>query len=149
MNAVSRGSLRHLARSSSIATPPLSISAPSQTSPSVLLLPAAFSRAFARLRLSNVSQDINSIYNVLELLQGRVRSTEALVMVKLDIARNRILTAGLIFSMGSACLTVGALVSGLFGEPPSPPLRHLRRVLEDAKHPNFLSAFSCGSDRVV
>ena len=62
------------------------------------------------------SQDINSIYNVLELLQGRARSTEALVMVKLDIARNRILTAGLVFSMASTCLTVGALVSGIFGE---------------------------------
>lgn len=63
-------------------------------------------------------QDINSIYNVLELLQGRARSTEALVMVKLDIARNRILTAGLVFSMASTCLTVGALVSGIFGKPP-------------------------------
>jgi len=65
------------------------------------------------------TQDINSIYNVLELLQSRARSTEALVMVKLDIARNRILTAGLVFSMASTCLTVGALVSGIFGEPAS------------------------------
>ncbi|CAN0090517.1 unnamed protein product, partial [Hapterophycus canaliculatus] len=48
------------------------------------------------LLLEAYLQDINSIYNVLELLQGRVRSTEALVMVKLDIARNRILTAELI-----------------------------------------------------
>ncbi|CAN0500238.1 unnamed protein product, partial [Ectocarpus sp. 8 AP-2014] len=61
-------------------------------------------------------QDINSIYNVLELLLNRARSTEALVMVKLDIARNRILTAGLVFSMASTCLTVGALVSGIFGK---------------------------------
>ena len=61
-------------------------------------------------------QDINSIYNVLELLQGRARSTEALVMVKLDIARNRILTAGLVFSMASTCFTLGTLVSGVFGE---------------------------------
>lgn len=36
-------------------------------------------------------------------------------MVKLDIARNRILTAGLIFSMGSTCFTLGTLISGLFG----------------------------------
>lgn len=74
-------------------------------------------------------QDINSIYNVLELLQGRARSTEALVMVKLDIARNRILTAGLVFSMASTCLTVGALVSGIFGrpppDPPPPPFVHV------------------------
>lgn len=75
------------------------------------------------------SQDINSIYNVLELLQGRARSTEALVMVKLDIARNRILTAGLIFSMASTCLTLGALVSGIFGESP-PFLVPLRGCLE-------------------
>ncbi|CAM9202332.1 unnamed protein product [Scytosiphon promiscuus] len=67
------------------------------------------------LLLEAYLQDINSIYNVLELLQGRARSTEALVMVKLDIARNRILTAELIFSMASTCLTVGALVSGVFG----------------------------------
>ncbi|CAM9255219.1 unnamed protein product [Pylaiella littoralis] len=67
------------------------------------------------LLLEAYLQDINSIYNVLELLQGRARSTEALVMVKLDIARNRILTAGLIFSMASTCLTLGALVSGIFG----------------------------------
>lgn len=53
---------------------------------------------------------------MLELLLNRARSTEALVMVKLDIARNRILTAGLVFSMASTCLTVGALVSGIFGE---------------------------------
>lgn len=39
-------------------------------------------------------------------------------MVKLDIARNRILTAELVFSMASTCLTVGALVSGIFGKPP-------------------------------
>lgn len=63
-----------------------------------------------------MQQDINSIYNVLELLQGRARSTEALVMVKLDIARNRILTAGLVFSMASTCFTLGTLVSGVFGE---------------------------------
>ncbi|CAN0584517.1 unnamed protein product, partial [Ectocarpus sp. 12 AP-2014] len=43
------------------------------------------------LLLEAYLQDINSIYNVLELLQNRARSTEALVMVKLDIARNRIL----------------------------------------------------------
>eukprot|EP00752_Nemacystus_decipiens_P002877 g2677.t1 len=67
------------------------------------------------LLLEAYLQDINSIYNVLELLQGRARSTEALVMVKLDIARNRILTAGLVFSMASTCLAVGALVSGIFG----------------------------------
>ncbi|CAM9877879.1 unnamed protein product [Ectocarpus sp. 13 AM-2016] len=67
------------------------------------------------LLLEAYLQDINSIYNVLELLQNRARSTEALVMVKLDIARNRILTAGLVFSMASTCLTVGALVSGIFG----------------------------------
>lgn len=75
------------------------------------------------------SQDINSIYNVLELLQGRARSTEALVMVKLDIARNRILTAGLVFSMASTCLTVGALVSGIFGKPPPPPPPETRNPL--------------------
>ncbi|CAM9510961.1 unnamed protein product [Ectocarpus fasciculatus] len=67
------------------------------------------------LLLEAYLQDINSIYNVLELLLNRARSTEALVMVKLDIARNRILTAGLVFSMASTCLTVGALVSGIFG----------------------------------
>ncbi|CAM9260732.1 unnamed protein product [Laminaria digitata] len=67
------------------------------------------------LLLEAYLQDINSIYNVLELLQGRARSTEALVMVKLDIARNRILTAGLVFSMASTCFTLGALVAGIFG----------------------------------
>lgn len=36
-------------------------------------------------------------------------------MVKLDIARNRILTAGLVFSMVSTCFTLGTLVSGVFG----------------------------------
>ncbi|CAM9705364.1 unnamed protein product, partial [Discosporangium mesarthrocarpum] len=60
-------------------------------------------------------QDINSVYNVLELMQSRLRSTEALVMVKLDIARNRLLTADLLFSMASMCFTLGAVVAGIFG----------------------------------
>lgn len=61
-------------------------------------------------------QDINTIYNGLEVLQARIRSTEALVMVKLDIARNKILTAGLMFSLASTCFTLGALIAGIFGE---------------------------------
>lgn len=70
----------------------------------------------ARYPSSSNTQDINTVINGLELLQGRARSTEALVMVKLDIARNRILTAGLVFSMLSACFTLGTLASGIFGE---------------------------------
>lgn len=61
-------------------------------------------------------QDTNTIYNELELLLSRARSTEAVVMVKLDIARNRILTAGLIFSMASTCISLGTLISGVFGK---------------------------------
>lgn len=87
--------------------PVLSVKRASPTLPFVPLSPPP--------PLRNLSQDINSIYNVLELLQGRARSTEALVMVKLDIARNRILTAGLVFSMASSCFTLGTLVSGIFG----------------------------------
>jgi Mg2+ and Co2+ transporter CorA len=35
--------------------------------------------------------------------------------VKLDIARNKLLTAGTIMALISACLSFGAVVTGLFG----------------------------------
>ncbi|CAM9806502.1 unnamed protein product [Choristocarpus tenellus] len=67
------------------------------------------------LLLEAYLQDCYTTRNKLELLQSRMRSTEALVMVKLDIARNRLLTADLMFSMASLCFTLGAVVAGIFG----------------------------------
>lgn len=60
-------------------------------------------------------QEINSLSNVLEMMKERMRNTESLIMVKLDIARNRLLTASTIFALIAMCLSLGAVVTGMFG----------------------------------
>lgn len=65
------------------------------------------------LLLESYLQEVNSLGNVLELMRDRMHNTESLIMVKLDIARNQLLTASTIFSMVAMCSGFGALWAGI------------------------------------
>ncbi|KAG5182069.1 hypothetical protein JKP88DRAFT_319716 [Tribonema minus] len=70
------------------------------------------------LLLESFLQEITSLSNVLEGMGSRMRNTETLIQardVKLDIARNQLLTASTIFSLVAMCLSFGAVITGLFG----------------------------------
>lgn len=67
------------------------------------------------LLLDNFLQDTNTLANVLESMDTRLTNTNSLIQVKLDIARNRLLTASTIFTMITMFLGYAAAVTGIFG----------------------------------
>ncbi|CAM9500048.1 unnamed protein product [Phaeothamnion confervicola] len=67
------------------------------------------------LLLEAYLQEINSLSNLLEIMRERLLNTESLVMVKLDIARNRLLTANTVFGTATMCIALGTLLTGIFG----------------------------------
>jgi magnesium transporter len=65
--------------------------------------------------VENYLQDIFSTRTNAELLQHRITNTESLVTLKLDSKRNYLLKVQLIFSLVSINISVGTLISGVFG----------------------------------
>ena len=60
-------------------------------------------------------QSVNTLSTNLELAQHQITNAEEFNMMKLDTARNRLLTAEIIFSLVSMCASLGSLVASLFG----------------------------------
>ena len=56
------------------------------------------------------------ILREVELLQQRIKNTESLMDLKLDRARNSLLSFSVLFAYLSACIAIGALVPGFFGK---------------------------------
>lgn len=60
-------------------------------------------------------QDAEAVQTRLELLRLSIDNAEDLFTMKLDIARNRLITADTIFTLFGMIFAMGALVAGLFG----------------------------------
>ncbi|EGZ23919.1 hypothetical protein PHYSODRAFT_486951 [Phytophthora sojae] len=75
----------------------------------------SFDSEEAEVLIENYLQDIFSTRTTAELLQHRIANTESLVTLKLDSKRNYLLRVQLIFSLVSINISVGTLVSGVFG----------------------------------
>ena len=67
------------------------------------------------LLLESYLQDAEAVQTRLELLRLRIDNAEDLFTMKLDIARNRLITADTIFTLFGAIAAAGALVAGFFG----------------------------------
>ncbi|POM73433.1 CorA Metal Ion Transporter (MIT) Family [Phytophthora palmivora] len=75
----------------------------------------SFDSEEAEVLIENYLQDIFSTRTTAELLQHRITNTESLVTLKLDSKRNYLLGIELIFSLVSINISVGTLISGVFG----------------------------------
>ncbi|KAL4109246.1 hypothetical protein PRIC1_000948 [Phytophthora ramorum] len=75
----------------------------------------SFDSEEAEVLIENYLQDIFSTRTTAELLQHRIANTESLVTLKLDSKRNYLLRVQLIFSLVSINISVGTLISGVFG----------------------------------
>ncbi|KAG6613463.1 CorA Metal Ion Transporter (MIT) Family [Phytophthora cinnamomi] len=75
----------------------------------------SFDSEEAEVLIENYLQDIFSTRTTAELLQHRIANTESLVTLKLDSNRNYLLKVQLIFSLVTINISVGTLVSGVFG----------------------------------
>ncbi|OWZ23296.1 CorA Metal Ion Transporter [Phytophthora megakarya] len=75
----------------------------------------SFDSEEAEVLIENYLQDIFSTRTTAELLQHRIANTESLVTLKLDSKRNYLLGIELIFSLVSINISVGTLISGVFG----------------------------------
>ncbi|ETN22620.1 hypothetical protein PPTG_02503 [Phytophthora nicotianae INRA-310] len=75
----------------------------------------SFDSEEAEVLIENYLQDIFSTRTTADLLQHRIANTESLVTLKLDSKRNYLLKVQLIFSLVSINISVGTLVSGVFG----------------------------------
>lgn len=60
-------------------------------------------------------KDIYTTRTKADLLQHRVQTTESLITMKLDYARNYLLALQLIFSLVGIGLGIGTLITGIFG----------------------------------
>ena len=67
------------------------------------------------LLLESYLQDAEAVQTRLELLRLSIDNAEDLFTMKLDIARNRLITADTIFTLLGMVAASGALVAGLFG----------------------------------
>ena len=67
------------------------------------------------LLLESYLQDAEAVQTRLELLRLRIDNAEDLFAMKLDLARNRLITLDTIFTLVSMSLAAGAVVGGLFG----------------------------------
>ncbi|KAG1685003.1 hypothetical protein DVH05_009833 [Phytophthora capsici] len=75
----------------------------------------SFDSEEAEVLIENYLQDIFSTRTTAELLQHRIANTESLVTLKLDSKRNYLLRIQLIFSLVSINISIGTLISGVFG----------------------------------
>lgn len=75
----------------------------------------SFDSEEAEVLIENYLQDIFSIRTTADLLQHRIANTESLVTLKLDSKRNYLLRVQLIFSLVMINISVGTLISGVFG----------------------------------
>lgn len=69
----------------------------------------------AELLLESHLQTALTMTNILDLVQGKIDSAAELVDQKLDSARNKILFANMMISVGSLCVSAAALVGSMFG----------------------------------
>ncbi|RLN67664.1 hypothetical protein BBJ28_00009303 [Nothophytophthora sp. Chile5] len=83
--------------------------------PSLLQDLWSFDSEEAEVLIENYLQDIFSTRTRAELMQHRITNTESLVTLKLDSKRNYLLGVQLIFSLVAINISVGTLISGLFG----------------------------------
>jgi len=67
------------------------------------------------LLLESYLQETEAVQTRLELLRLRIDNAEDLFAMKLDLARNRLITADTIFTLVSMCLAAGAVIGGFFG----------------------------------
>jgi magnesium transporter len=75
----------------------------------------SFDSEEAEVLVENYLQDIFSTRTTAELLQYRITNTESLVTLTLDAKRNYLLKVQLIYSLVSINISVGTLISGVFG----------------------------------
>lgn len=85
------------------------------TSPDLLNSLMSFDPEDAEVMLEVYLQEILTIKSKVGLIQHRIQNTESLVMLKLDSVRNYLLTADVLFSLVSLCMTFGMFVTGAFG----------------------------------
>ncbi|KAM3572835.1 hypothetical protein VYU27_005194 [Nannochloropsis oceanica] len=69
----------------------------------------------AEILLESFLGDFNELIIKWELVKEDMQNTENYVTVKLDMARNKLLTIGTLFALVNLCFAFGALVSGIFG----------------------------------
>ena len=69
----------------------------------------------AELLLESHLQAAMTMTNALNLIQGQIDSAAELVDQKLDSARNKILFANMMISVGSFCVAAASLVGSIFG----------------------------------
>lgn len=60
-------------------------------------------------------QDVNSLNTELEIIHGNLTTVQELLLLRLDTARNQLLTATTIFSLVSMCAAIGSFVGSIFG----------------------------------
>merc|ERR1711871_1717854 len=65
--------------------------------------------------LESYLQDIVSDANTLEILANDIENTEQLVLLRLDTARNRLLTVTTIFTFFNFFVACSTYIAGLFG----------------------------------
>ena len=69
----------------------------------------------AEILMETYLQEINRVRRNLALLLGKIENTQELVTIRLDTARNRLLTFDTVLSIISLCFTFTTVVSGYFG----------------------------------
>ena len=70
----------------------------------------------AEILMETYLQEINRVRRNLALLLGKIENTQELVTIRLDTARNRLLTFDTVLSIISLCFTFTTVVSGYFGK---------------------------------
>ncbi|TMW63225.1 hypothetical protein Poli38472_002166 [Pythium oligandrum] len=69
----------------------------------------------AEVLVESYLQEIHTICTKIKLLQDRIHNTESHVMLKLDSARNHLLTVDVLFSLLTVSFTFGMFVTAAFG----------------------------------
>lgn len=70
----------------------------------------------AEILLESYLGDFNELIIKWDLVKEDMQNTENYVQVKLDMARNKLLTIGTLFALVNLCFAFGALISGIFGK---------------------------------
>ena len=76
---------------------------------------ASFDSEEVEILLEAYLKDIYSIRTKTSLLQHRIQTSENLIMMKLDYARNYLLALELLFSLVGVALGIAMVVTGIFG----------------------------------